>query len=97
MTTKTNKRRDFTQVALAVVQQATGEIEPTPELTGKKADSRKGGLKGGKARTEKLTPEERSEIAKKGALVRWNNPTHKENDSSQESDSPESIQTESHS
>lgn len=71
MKTKSNTRRDFTQVALAVVQQATGEIEPTPELTGKKADSRKGGLKGGKARAEKLTPEERSEIAKKAAKVRW--------------------------
>ena len=32
---------------------------------------RKGGLKGGKARAEKLTPEERSEIAKKGAAARW--------------------------
>jgi len=38
---------------------------------GKKADSQKGGLKGGKARAEKLTPEERSEIAKKAAAARW--------------------------
>ena len=65
MSTPTSKRRDFTQVAFSVVQQATGEAEPTPELTSKKADSRKGGLKGGKARAESLTPEQRSEIAKK--------------------------------
>ncbi|KXS32536.1 MAG: Uncharacterized protein AWT59_1369 [Candidatus Gallionella acididurans] len=71
MTTKTNKRRDFSQVAFDIVRQATGEIEHTPELTGKKADSRKGGLKGGKARAEKLTPEQRSEIARKAAEKRW--------------------------
>lgn len=71
MKAKSNPRRDFTQVAFNIVQQATGEIEPTPELTGKKADSRKGGLKGGKARAEKLTPEQRSAIAKKAAQARW--------------------------
>jgi hypothetical protein len=32
---------------------------------------RKGGLKGGKARAEKLTQEQRSEIAKKAANTRW--------------------------
>lgn len=57
MTTKTSKRKDFTQIAFNVVQIATGEAEPEPELTGKKADSSKGGKKGGKARAEKLTPE----------------------------------------
>lgn len=71
MKAKSNPRRDFTQVAFNIVQQATGEIEPTPELTGKKADSSKGGKKGGKARADKLTPEERSEIAKKAAQKRW--------------------------
>ncbi len=32
---------------------------------------RLGGLKGGKARAEKLSPEERSDIAKKAAMIRW--------------------------
>lgn len=32
---------------------------------------RLGGLKGGKARAEKLTKEQRSEIAKKAAAARW--------------------------
>jgi hypothetical protein len=32
---------------------------------------RLGGLKGGKARAKKLTPERRSAIARKGAEVRW--------------------------
>ncbi len=32
---------------------------------------RMGGLKGGKARADSLTPEKRKEIAKKAAQVRW--------------------------
>ena len=32
---------------------------------------RLGGLKGGKARAEKLSAKKRSEIAKKGARARW--------------------------
>jgi hypothetical protein len=32
---------------------------------------RLGGLKGGKARAEKLTPERRKEIARKAARARW--------------------------
>lgn len=32
---------------------------------------RKGGAKGGKLRAEKLTPERRSEIARKAAQARW--------------------------
>ena len=72
MTTKrTNPRKDFTQTAFGVVQQATGEAEPSQPLSGKKADSRKGGLRGGKARAEALTPEQRSEIARKAAEARW--------------------------
>jgi hypothetical protein len=71
MTTKTSKRKDFTQVAFNVVQIATGEDADPKELTGKKADSSKGGKKGGNARADKLTPKERSEIAKKAANARW--------------------------
>lgn len=32
---------------------------------------RRGGLKGGKARASKMTPEERSESARKAAKARW--------------------------
>ena len=32
---------------------------------------RKGGLKGGPARAKKLTPEQRSESARKAVLARW--------------------------
>lgn len=37
--------------------------------------SRLGGLKGGKARAERLTPEQRSEIARKATRARWRKQT----------------------
>lgn len=39
---------------------------------------RKGGLKGGKSRAEKLSAEKRSEIAKKAAQARWSKNGEKE-------------------
>lgn len=76
MTTKrTNPRKDFTQVAFNVVQQATGEAPSAPEIDPKKKaaieSGRKGGVKGGPSRAKKLTAEQRSEIAKKAAKTRW--------------------------
>ena len=64
------------QLAKRIVDEATGEAEktlPPHELTGRKADSRKGGLKGGKTRMEQLTKEQRSELAKQAANARWQN------------------------
>jgi len=52
----------------------TGQIEdkqPTPETTTAAEYARKGGLKGGKARAERLTPEQRRAIAKKASSARW--------------------------
>ena len=63
-------KKDFTQTAFAVVQQATGE-SPKPAPTERQENSRKGGLKGGATRAAKMTPEQRSEIAKKAAAKRW--------------------------
>ena len=76
MATRSNKRRDFSQIAFDVVQQATGEIS-IPQIDPKKKaaieSGRKGGLKGGAARAKKLTARERYEIAKKAADKRWGN------------------------
>ena len=53
------------------------ENESTAELTRPEKNpaavalGKLGGLKGGKARAEKLTPERRKEIAKKAAQSRW--------------------------
>ena len=67
--------------AFRVVQEATGQVKSEPEetepelLEGKNphavALGRLGGLKGGKARFEKLTPDQRKEIARKAARSRW--------------------------
>ena len=66
-------RKDFTQIAFDVVQQATGEVVK-PEESAKAKAGRKGGLKGGASRTTALTPKQRSEIAKKAAAARWRKP-----------------------
>jgi hypothetical protein len=67
---------DANQIAFSVVQQATGQapkVEP-PRVEKNPAAvtlGRLGGLKGGKARAEKLTPAKRKAIAKKAAAARW--------------------------
>lgn len=72
---KRPKKFDLNQLAKRIVDEATGEVQPEEEIDEKKKaaieSGRLGGLKGGKARSEKLTPEERSEIAKKAADKRW--------------------------
>ena len=78
MSKKPKRPRDANQLAKSIVDLTTGEAEeetPEEDLEGKDpaavALGRKGGLKGGKARAEKLTKEERSEIARKAAKARW--------------------------
>ena len=64
-------KKDFTQVAFSVFQQATGEEEKPKPLTGRKANSSKGGKIGGAKRAENLTKEQLSEQGKKAAETRW--------------------------
>jgi hypothetical protein len=66
--------RDVNQLAKQLVAEATGQADALPEDTRDPLAvelGRRGGLKGGKARAAKLTPEQRSEIAKKAAAARW--------------------------
>jgi hypothetical protein len=67
--------RDVNQLAKSIVDEATGQAEPAEDTRDPLAVElgRRGGLKGGKARAEKLTPERRSEIAKAAAKARWAN------------------------
>ncbi len=70
---KPKRPRDLNRLAASIVQAAT-EGEPEPDAGKDPAAvslGRRGGLKGGKARAAKLTPEQRSEIAKKAAATRW--------------------------
>lgn len=69
---------DINQRAKSIVDIATGEAEKNTAKAPEKnpaavALGKLGGLKGGKARAAKLTPEERSGIAKKAAKTRWGN------------------------
>ena len=70
LTDRPKRPRDSNQLAKFVVDVATGEASED-DVPNKAEGQRKGGLKGGPARAEKLTPEERSEIAKKAAKGRW--------------------------
>jgi hypothetical protein len=74
MPAKHQGSKDFAETAFDVFQQAIGET-PKVEAPVKNAAAvelgRLGGLKGGKARAAKLTPEERSEIARKAVKARW--------------------------
>ena len=59
---------DVISNAVKIAKIATGEVEDTELEYPEKA---KGGTAGGKARAEKLTTEERSEIASRAAKARW--------------------------
>ncbi len=79
MPTRSSKDHDFTTIARRVVEQAIGEKltgEPLDDPNARKnpaavALGRLGGMKGGKARAEALSAEQRASIAKKAATARW--------------------------
>jgi hypothetical protein len=77
MPKKPKRPRDANQLAKSIVDLTTGDLEEkTSADDGKdpsaKARGQKGGLKGGKARAEKLTAAQRANIARNAALKRWN-------------------------
>lgn len=63
-----NRPADVIGAAIKVAKIATGEIEEDLDA---KAGVRKGGKKGGRARANALTPQQRSEIARVAAEARW--------------------------
>ena len=73
MPKRSSKPRDLNSMAAAIVNQS---IDPEDKGDAQKdtaavESGRKGGLKGGKARAENLTAEQRSGIAKKAVAARW--------------------------
>ena len=66
---------DVNELAFRIVGEAVGDLEPVDPDEGKDpaavALGRKGGLKGGKARAASMSPEQRSEAARKAARARW--------------------------
>jgi len=74
MPSRASTRRDFTQIAEAVVDAATGSTPPAEPDTRNPhavALSKLGASKGGKARAAKLSAKKRVEIAKEAAEKRW--------------------------
>ena len=84
MTKRSSKKpRDINALAASIVDEATGTDKPTPPPTKAEQDAadklsqtrkvagKKGGQRGGPSRAEKLSPERRSDIAKKAAKARW--------------------------
>lgn len=74
--TNPKRPRDTNQIAHLIAAIATGSAEDTSKVSTDKDPAavslgRKGGLKGGKARAESMTPERRAEIAKAAAAKRW--------------------------
>jgi hypothetical protein len=65
--------RDPNQLAKLIVDIATGEVQDTASETKrqKKRRGQAGGLKGGKVRARRLTPQEREDIARLAARARW--------------------------
>lgn len=66
---------DLNSLAASIVADSVDEDKDEPADDAKDpaavALGRKGGLVGGKARAAKLTPEQRSKIARRAAAVRW--------------------------
>lgn len=68
-------QKDPQQIARSILDAVVPDAEPKPAEPEKNpaavALGRLGGLKGGRARAEKLAPAKRSAIAKKAAAARW--------------------------
>lgn len=73
MAKQSKKPTDLNRLAAAIVGDATDETPQEPESQQVRA-GRLGGTKGGSARASKLSPAQRSEIARKAARTRWDRP-----------------------
>jgi hypothetical protein len=65
--------RDPNQLAKSIIDIATGQVQPPVDKEPSAASQfgRLGGLKGGRARADKLTASRRKTIAQKAAAARW--------------------------
>ncbi len=63
-------KKDISQLAKFIVDQAVGEVPKPAPLTAKQLAGRKGGQKGGKSRMEAMTEEQKTALALKGVAAR---------------------------
>jgi hypothetical protein len=72
MSKRSSEQPDPSEIARHVLDTVVSDAEPPKEKNpAAVALGRLGGLKGGKARADKLTAEQRKAIAKKAAQKRW--------------------------
>jgi hypothetical protein len=79
MAKRSKKPRDLNSLAAAVVADATTDAPVAQDQPAEDVDfhllaqesGRKGGLRGGRARADRLSPQRRSEIAQEAARARW--------------------------
>lgn len=81
MPKRSSKQPDPSEIARHVLDTVVPDAEPAPAKPEKNpaavALGRLGGLKGGKARAEKLSAAKRKAIAKKAAETRWASRPHR--------------------
>jgi hypothetical protein len=70
---KRSSKKDINELAASIVESATSSTEGVQNKKNPHAVAlgRLGGLKGGRARAERLTAEQRKEVAQKAAKIRW--------------------------
>ncbi len=69
---RSSKQRDENQIARSILDQVTQSASAQPQKNpAAVALGRLGGVKGGKARAEKLSAHRKTEIARKAAIARW--------------------------
>jgi hypothetical protein len=69
-------RMDLNRLAAKIVRESTEPESRRPDEPASSADAaraarRRGGVAGGRSRAAKLTPEQRSESARRAAQARW--------------------------
>jgi hypothetical protein len=76
MPKRSRKPTDLNKLAASIVDEATDDAPPADDEKDPAAVAlgRKGGEKGGRARADRMTPEERTEAARRAAQARWSRP-----------------------
>ncbi|MCX5734913.1 MAG: hypothetical protein NTW68_11380 [candidate division NC10 bacterium] len=75
MPKRSSRPIDINQLAASIIDEATEHSSSHEKNPAAVALGRLGGLKGGKARAEKLSAKRRKSIATKAAMVRWQKQT----------------------
>lgn len=76
MPNRSSRKLDINQLAAEILKATTENTPKTAKNPHAAALGKLGGLKGGKARAAKLSPRQRTKIARKAAKARWKKPAN---------------------